>query len=206
MVLTCASTAGSLTRSKCTKAPIAPGFMELPIKNVASKKQAKASVCPPVSTTPLLTPPVLPPAALLWVPLLAPPVLPPAGSPLGPSADSPFVAGSPLGSPAGTPFVAGSPLGFPAGAPFVAGSLLGSPAMSPPGSFLLSLAGSLFRPVSPWASALPASFLAVPSPQGLFCPWVSRPQWARFPLRLSCLWVVGCPSSHPGFWRILGRG
>ncbi|KAJ9076582.1 hypothetical protein DSO57_1024584 [Entomophthora muscae] len=83
MVLTCASAAGPLTHSKRAKAPIAPGFMELPTKKVASKKQAKASVCPPMLTTPLLALPLclclllcprlaLPLVwALLWFPLLA---------------------------------------------------------------------------------------------------------------------------------------
>ncbi|KAJ9062779.1 hypothetical protein DSO57_1006847 [Entomophthora muscae] len=57
------------------QAPIDPGFMELPIKKVAPKKQAKASVCPPVSTTPPCWLPLFCPLlALLWVPLLVLPL------------------------------------------------------------------------------------------------------------------------------------
>ncbi|KAJ9076600.1 hypothetical protein DSO57_1024602 [Entomophthora muscae] len=53
--------------SKCAKAPqIAPVFMELPTKKIASKKLVKALVCLPVSTTHLWPPLLPPPWPLLW--------------------------------------------------------------------------------------------------------------------------------------------
>ncbi|KAJ9076682.1 hypothetical protein DSO57_1023883 [Entomophthora muscae] len=46
MVLTRSSAAGPLTRSKRAKAPIVPGFMELPNKKVASKNKARPQFAP----------------------------------------------------------------------------------------------------------------------------------------------------------------
>ncbi|KAJ9076592.1 hypothetical protein DSO57_1024594 [Entomophthora muscae] len=131
MVLTCSSAAGPLTRSKRAKAPIAPGFMELPSKKVASKNKAKASVCPPMLTTPHKSLPL----CSLWCPLL-----PPLQAPL-------------LCLPLAL-------LCFPLPACFLGLCLLGL-----------------------WPC--PPLFCKSLSPGDLFCPWVSRPQWARFPLGLS---------------------